>query len=703
MENQKQKNPGFLHRKYRDLNSSPEVGVAAKATTRGRISSTLSAEESAEIINPAERNIQSYLDWIHGRINPVDAEGRPDQQRRENNLKQLKASLHRRYVIQPENIPESYWNSIKRKHQEEGHGDIEIPENDRRALAENVINDQKYSLDNWIDYLTSNDAKYPDWLKYFAMRNVLRMGRYDKQKKTFMERTGGAVAPFPDLNREVLAIVFEAFERQAVGQQPKFGYDIADDTKQEFLKFLQQKNFAKLYALAIEEFKPISEDLLKITDGEWRTYPRGSDPKALVESIAPYGTGWCIRGESMAERYLVRDKNELQVFYSLDKAGKPTVPRVVMVVNAQGQLMEVRGVAPQENLDPYISPIVEAKLKEFLDGERYKKKSADMKQLTLIANRVKAGINLTRDELVFLYEIDAPIEGFGYQTDPRIAELQQARDQKTDVRILYGYDLDNPGKSALEFIYDVGAQRTPSVFRRLSVEFRKTRNPKIDMPIVFDCMPEQIAHTPAEVNEQTKAYVGQLTPGIFEQLRSITHIYTTFPEKKIRKIELELPGMTGAEWIAELERLNIEMSNLARNMLLSPGFLHQSIKRKMIDELLGQHDDSLPEKESADLIHLTVADLGFSSPATTKDIYAKAEELGFELCPAEVGPALRRHYFDQPLDEHLYISMKQITDFGNYMFVFALVCADELWLGHELDHEWNPDDKFIFRLRPSTL
>ena len=177
--------------------------------------------------------------------------------------------------------------------------------------------------------------------------------------------------------------------------------------------------------MAIEEFKPISEELLKITKGEWIKYQRGSDHMPLVNSISDYGTGWCLRGEDMAKRYLVRDQNDLYVYYSLDKNRKPLIPRVVMVVNANNEITEVRGVAEGENLDPYIGDVVEAKLGESgfeQEGKKYKKKSADMKFLTVIDKKVKAKEPLTKNEIIFLYEIDSPIEGFGYnnEKDPRI-------------------------------------------------------------------------------------------------------------------------------------------------------------------------------------------------------------------------------------------------------------------------------------------
>ncbi len=619
-------NPDFLRQKYTDLNKSPEVESAAKRTE---------ARTGRELpMQSVDARIQNHLDRLK------EIFENPDKEKQERGIQFVKQQLREQFVIQPKEIPEAYFESIKRKHREEGHGDIEIPDDYQTELSETVVADQVRSLDNWIDYLSSDDAKYPDWLKYFAVRSILRMGRYDKKKKSFTERTGGTTAPFPDLNREALAIVLESFERQAKGEQPKFGYDIQEETKKQFLDFLGKKNFAKLYAVAIEEFKPIADELLQITEGEWRIYPRGSDPKALVESIAPYGTGWCLRGESMADRYLVRDKNELQVFYSLDKEGKPTVPRVVTVVNANNQLVEVRGVAPEENLDEYIGSVVNEKLKEFPDGVAYEKKARDMKLLTAIENKVKQKQELTKDDLLFLYEVNSKIEGFGYQEDPRVTEL------------------------------------------------RRERNTEDDMLVIFECTRDEIAHVPSQITSTTRAYVGQLEPGIFQKLpESLEHVYTSFPEKKIRRENVEIGGKSAEQLISEMKAARINIPDYAKSMLKSREFV--------------------PGKnpEEATLIRLTVADLGFKSNTTTDQICERAQILGLELCPADTGPNYRLKYRNQPLNEWIYIGMKQIADSVGRPNVFGLGRDDDgLWLNDYWAGpgvEWNPGGRFVFRLRKS--
>lgn len=468
--------PDFLKKKY-DLHNAPEVEVAAKRAEK---------RTGEKVPQDPEARIQNYLDRFKEIIE------RKEPAKRERGIEALKQILHDKFVIKPEEIPEGYFENQRRLAREQGHGDIEIADETKNQLAEVIITDQKNSLDNWIDYFSSSDATYPDWLKYYAFRSILGMGEYDKEKKQFSKRSKGTVKPFPDINREALACVLDAIEKKYQGK--------VNAQDPEFKKLLQTENFAKLYAFAIDKVTPASEE-------------------ALVNSLQRHGTGWCTAGELTAKAQL--KAGDFYVYYSYDENGKPNIPRAA--IRMQGnQIAEVRGIAHEQNLDPYVNDIVKAKLSEFPDGKIYEKKSQDMKLLTEIENKTQARQLLTKSDLLFLYEINEPIEGFGYQRDPRIEEI------------------------------------------------RKTRNPQEDAPIVFECEPNQIARKPEEINENTKVYLGHLFKGIFQT--NIEHIGTSFPEGMVKKMEAEITGKSGEELEKELKSKNINISDYASDMLekLSP-------------------------------------------------------------------------------------------------------------------------------------
>jgi len=187
---------------------------------------------------------------------------------------------------------------------------------------------------------------------------------------------------------------------------------------------------------------------------------------------------------------------------------------------------EVRGVTDNEqNLEGNMVDIANTKMSELPGAERYRKISADMKRLTAVDKKTKVGEELTKDDLLFLYEINSSIEGFGYKKDPRIKALQDKR------------------------------------------------NPQEDAPIVFECKPEEIANSKENIKKTTKGYIGNLEPGVFEALpEGIENIYTAFPEGKIRKENIKIGGKTSRELIDELQGQKINVSPYAEAMLKSEKF-----------------------------------------------------------------------------------------------------------------------------------
>lgn len=104
-----------------------------------------------------------------------------------------------------------------------------------------------------------------------------------------------------------------------------------------------------------------------------------------------------------------------------------------------------------------------------------------------------------------------------------------------------------------------------------------------------------------------------------------------------------------------------------------------------------------------DLVVVTVAELGFPKGATRADIYKRAAEFGLEPCPAEVGPALRLQYLDQPKGEWLRIAMEPIVVSLGGPYIFRVERDDSgLWLHFGYDNPdgvWGAGSQWVFARR----
>ncbi len=417
----------FLKKKY-NLHNTPEVESAAKRTQ---------VRTGEKVPQNPEAQIQNYLDRFKEIVDRKD----PDE--RERGIEALKKVLYDKFVTKYEEIPASYWKSQENILRERGQlGDWqgasdEQREKSKKETAEGLLDDQRSSLEEWIDYFATSDSSYiPDEIKYWVFRSITSLQEYDKDKKEFRKRSNGEVKMFPDLNQEALGYVIDSLLKKINGESLEFGYDISEEEQGKFKQYLDQENFSKLYAWAVEWVSPIPEHLMKVTDGQWVKYDQGSDHMSLVKSIQRKGTGWCTAGQNTAHKQL--SLGDFYVYYSLDDEQKPTTPRIAIRMEGN-KIAEVRGVAFKQNLDPYMSEILQEKLQEFPDKDKYLKKDSDMKRLTEIDNKTKKGEQLTKEDLSFLYEIDSKIEGFGYKRDPRIEEIISSRDTKSDLSKVTGY------------------------------------------------------------------------------------------------------------------------------------------------------------------------------------------------------------------------------------------------------------------------
>ena len=349
----------------------------------------------------------------------------------------FKRFCYDKYVIKE--LPENYINLQKRIARERAMGDVEVTEQVKAELLSNVQKEQEKSLDMWIDYLTSDDAMYPLWFKYYTFRGMLKLNNFDKEKGKFGRRSKTTTKPYVELNREVLARVYDTLAKE-IGTN--------EEICEEVSKALENgESFKKLYEyyLRTTGFVNRSED----TEGIWVKYDQESGYRPLWESLQGKNTGWSTAGEETAKLQL--SNGDFYEYYTKDKEGKYKEPRIAIKMNGKNKIEEIRGVGEHQNLEGCMTSIVEKKLNEFFDKDKYLKKVNDMKLLTEIDKKVNNNIELTKEELRFLYEIDNKIAGFGYNEDPRIKEIRDRRNHKKDLAFVFDCKEENIGTKLSDF------------------------------------------------------------------------------------------------------------------------------------------------------------------------------------------------------------------------------------------------------------
>ena len=343
-----------------------------------------------------------------------------------NKISLIKMYYYKKYVIKEQNVPESYFRKQEKIALDRGYGHVKYDEKTKKQEIEYIINEQKTSLDMWLDYLFSKDTDmYPTWFKYYVFQGMLKLGFFDKEKNSYTKRTESTVKPFIELNREALSLIYSELVKV-------LNKESIDDKKLNEL--INNGSFSKLYSYAILKLDSVKDDGFKSDDGIWKKYNKGSNPEILFNDINGKGTGWCTAGGiKTASNHI--NGGDFHVYYTKDREGNYTKPRIAIRMEGN-QIAEIRGISENQNIEANMEKVVDKKLEEFPDRDKYKKKVKDMEMLTYIYMKHENKGELTKTDLRFLYEIDDKITGFGYARDPRIEELLQERNVRKDLTLV---------------------------------------------------------------------------------------------------------------------------------------------------------------------------------------------------------------------------------------------------------------------------
>ena len=437
---QQAKDPGasLLKRQFSDLDRSPTVMRSADAFPARAKKANMSSEQ----------RITRYLERLERVISlkPENPESGGYSRLQQRLCKQAVIDITDQGLV--EKIAHGIFTSEKRAALERGHAPhtLEIPfdqfKQDYIKLVHEKHATQLMSLSRWTDYLFKNDALHPAWFRYLAIRSVLKMGDFDRGTPKFGNRTKDTIAAFPELNSEALGFVYKVLS------DPSSTTLNTDSLLLPFRAAVASKNFSALYAVALVECNQ-RIDRTRL-EGEWRKYDKGSDYTVLEGDLSGKGTSWCTASGS-AKSHL--DGGDFYVYYTKDDKGSHSVPRVAIRMH-NDEIVEIRGIAPGQELEPEFVEVVEEKGKTLSGFDRFQKASADMKLLKAIDKRcfvrdaegkIQATLTpdplLTKDELRFLYELDSEISSFGYQSDPRINEIRDARDTRRDYATMYDIEI----------------------------------------------------------------------------------------------------------------------------------------------------------------------------------------------------------------------------------------------------------------------
>ncbi|WP_405132070.1 helicase [Paenibacillus sp. FSL H8-0317] len=168
-----------------------------------------------------------------------------------------------------------------------------------------------------------------------------------------------------------------------------------------------------------------------------------------------------------------------------------------------------------------------------------------------------------------------------------------------------------------------------------------------------------------------------------------------YPDCAVEIRIVDVGGLTKPQLIQKLDQHSILLDKYGEQLLNDERFIVSSTKR------------------SLQTVELTVRQLGFSDGATTFQLFRRANDLGLECCPVELGPYLRMQYLDQPEICSTNISEGNKAPSGSITIASATLTEDnefpkgfylrrindKLWLrGYLADdlHIWSPHDRFIF-------
>lgn len=145
------------------------------------------------------------------------------------------------------------------------------------------------------------------------------------------------------------------------------------------------------------------------------------------------------------------------------------------------------------------------------------------------------------------------------------------------------------------------------------------------------------------------------------------HEVAKAPEDIIQLPEIKIGGKTGKE---------------LKEMLISGGFKVSEPAKYLLES---EDFPTLADEQELNLVKVKGTALGLTGYPNVEQVFKKAEEKGYGLCPAEAGPYLRIAYKEDQLAQPIYVAMEGLTGIDNKpeIFRFSQDWPEGPWIDEE--------------------
>ncbi len=206
---------------------------------------------------------------------------------------------------------------------------------------------------------------------------------------------------------------------------------------------MENSNNVKDY-LTFSAFSSLRKD----TEGIWIRHKRENGYRPLWKFLKAKNTDWAIQLDAYGARL---PHGPVYIYHTKDDKGKYTEPRILIVADTDYHIQYVLGLGLHKSIESSMALIALEKIQSFPGNKKIKRIAYDIALLAELEYKVNNDIELTKNELRFLYEIDSKIESFYHIDDPKIAELKAKRNVKKDLAYVFDCKEENIGTNITDF------------------------------------------------------------------------------------------------------------------------------------------------------------------------------------------------------------------------------------------------------------